>query len=740
MGGSLVLFDGVPIVGALFLLGRRPSKRDGPSTEPGLPFPRARGKMDIRGSTRHASATGPHGRRIVAQDIPRDVIEKIDDLRTRIRHHDYLYYILDDPEISDAEYDRLFRRLEELEEAYPSLVSPDSPTQRVGGEPLDKFAQLAHALPMLSLSNIFEEQELLDFNARVRRLLGTSDNVGYVVEPKLDGVAVELIYTDGVLTACATRGDGYTGEDVTANVRTIRSVPLKLSPEGPLAGASILDVRGEIFMNRKEFEDLNRARDDAGLPPFANPRNAAAGSVRQLDPQLAAQRPLRFFAHGIGRIEGAEPDTHWLTLHGLHRVGLPSNLKHARLCANVEAALQHYRALEGLRDELPYEIDGAVIKVNSYAAQTALGVKTRSPRWAVAFKFEPLQAETKILRIEAGVGRTGALTPVAIMEPVTVGGVTVSRASLHNQDEIDRKDVREGDTVIVQRAGDVIPEVVRVVEEKRPEGTAPYTIPDTCPVCGSDAIRPEGQVAKRCVNSACPARLKETIRHFASRGAMDIEGLGTKLVDQLVDKEVVKGPADLYYLSLETIAGLERMGEKSARNLLESTENSKLVPADRFLYALGIPLVGEHVARVLMHVYRDVDELAKQSVEDLVAIHGVGPEVAQSVAGFFNEERNREMIRRLFAAGVQPTPLERPSADQESPVAGKVFVFTGSISIKRADAKKIVEAAGGTVAGSLSGKTDYLVAGENPGSKFDKARELGVTVLTEEEFREIAGV
>jgi DNA ligase (NAD+) len=672
--------------------------------------------------------------------ISHEALKEIERLRELIRRHDYLYYVLDSPEISDAEYDSLFRRLEELEAAHPELVTPDSPTQRVGGQPLEKFGQAPHAIPMLSLSNIFDERELLEFDARVRRGLGLSNSMRYVVEPKLDGVAVELVYENGFLVTGSTRGDGYTGEDVTANVRTIKAIPLRLNASGVFSGVNLIDVRGEIYMNRHDFDELNRSRDELGLPPFANPRNAAAGSIRQLDPNITAKRPLKFAAHGLGRVEGAMPSTHWDILHGLQHLGLPANLTNAELCEGIDTVLSHYRYLREIRAKLPYEIDGAVVKVDSLESQASLGMKTRSPRWAVAFKFEPLQATTKIRRIEVGVGRTGTLTPVAIMDPVSVGGVTVSRATLHNQDEIDRKDVREGDTVVVQRAGDVIPEVVEVLKDLRPEESVPYRIPDECPVCASQAVRLADQAAKRCVNVSCPARLKETVRHFASRGAMDIEGLGVKLVDQLVDCGLVKNPADLYYLDRDKLASLERMADKSASNILEALERSKKIPVDRFVYSLGIPLVGEHVARVLIMEFRDVEALSRAGEDELQAVRGIGPEVAQSVSTFFGEPHNRDMIDRLFAAGVSPTPLEAPPVRADTPLAGKTVVFTGTISIPRAEAKKAVEAAGGAVSGSVSRKTDYVVAGDDPGSKFDKAKELGIKIITEQDFRELAGV
>jgi DNA ligase (NAD+) len=671
------------------------------------------------------------------EPISKELIDEAESLREQIRRHDHLYYTMDSPEITDAEYDKLFRRLEKLEEDYPELAVPDSPTQRVGGKPLEKFGQVAHAQPMLSLSNVFDEGELLDFDSRVRKGLGPGAEVSYVVEPKYDGVAVELVYENGLLISGSTRGDGTVGEDITANVRTIKVIPLRLASEGVFAGAAVLDVRGELFMNRSDFDEMNRSRDEAGLPAFANPRNATAGAVRQLDPRITAKRPLRFTAHGVGRVEGPMPPTHWDILQNMAAAGLPASLAHTKRCRDFEEVVAHYHHLHKIRETLPYEIDGAVVKVNSLDQQTSLGIKTRSPRWAVAFKFEPLQATTVVRRIDVGVGRTGALTPVAIMDPVNVGGVTVSRATLHNQDEIDRKDIREGDTVVIQRAGDVIPEVVEVVKDLRPGDSVPYSIPDHCPICGAEAVRISDQAVKRCVNVSCPARLKETIRHFASRGAMDIEGLGTKLVEQLVDKDLVKNPADLYYLDKQALASLERMAEKSASNILEALDRSRKAPVDRFLYGLGIPLVGEHVARVLMEAFHDMETLAKAKPSELPAVPGIGPEVSQSVAAFFHEEKNKEMLERLKNAGVAPVSLEPPPGRSTSALSGKTVVFTGGISLPRPEAKKMVEAAGGKVSGSVSKKTDYVVAGEDPGSKLDKARELGVQVISEEQLLEL---
>ncbi len=661
-------------------------------------------------------------------------ITNIEALRDEIRRHDYKYYVLDQPEISDKEYDALFRRLIELEEKHPEAVTDDSPSQRVGGAPSSKFVPAPHATPMLSLSNAFDDQELAKFCHSISRSLEIEDEIEYVVEPKLDGVAVELVYESGKLVTASTRGDGYTGENITPNVRTIPSIPLKLRLDNISDEINVLDVRGEVFMNRSHFAELNRYRDETGSQPFANPRNAAAGSLRQLDPKITARRKLNFYAYALGRVEGMELKTHWETLQTLKKLGLPVNLEYTAKSTGLDQILQHYKYLNDVRQDLPYEIDGAVVKVNSLELQSRLGEKARSPRWAIAYKFEALQAVTRIKKIEVSVGRTGALTPVAVMDPVEVGGVTVSRATLHNQDEIDRKDVREGDTVIIQRAGDVIPEVVEVISDKRPQDSEPYKIPDQCPVCNSEAIRVEGQAAKRCVNSLCPARLKETIRHFASRGAMDIDGLGEKIVDQLVDNGLVDDPADLYELSREQIADLDRMGSKSAANLIEAIENSRSPRMDRFLFSLGVPLVGEHVARLLLQEFNDIDELMSAKEDELLNIHGIGPEVTESVMSFFRDPRNKDMIKRLMDKGINPEPIQKDDKTRSSNVQGKAFVFTGSISLPRPDAKRLVEQAGASVKGSVSKKTDYVVAGEDPGSKLDKARDLGVEIISEEEF------
>ena len=663
-----------------------------------------------------------------------ELTAEIEQLRDEIRKHDDLYYNLDSPEISDAEYDRLFRRLVELEENHPDLITPESPSQRVGGSPLEKFDQIQHAAPMMSLSNIFERNELFEFDQRVKKTLRRTTGIKYVVEPKLDGVAIELVYENGSLVSASTRGDGETGEDVTRNIRTIRSVPLQLKLHGRLSGLRLIDVRGEIFMNRADFDKVNRERDELGLASFANPRNASAGSIRQLDPKVTARRPLKFLAYGVGRLQGLEPETHYELLQMLSDTGTPVNLVHTHLCEDIQTVWDYYGELSNARNSLPYEIDGAVVKVNSFADQAIMGVKTRSPRWAVAFKFEPLQTTTRIIRIEVGVGRTGTLTPVAIMEPVGVGGVTVSRATLHNQDEIDRKDIREGDVVVIQRAGDVIPEVVKVIKEKRAPDSQQYVLPDKCPACGSNAVRLEGQAATRCMNSSCSARIKETLKHFASRNAMDIEGLGAKLVEQLVDNGLVSGPADIFRLTAEQLSSLDRMAIKSASNLLESIEKSKRTSLNRLLFGLGIPLVGEYVAKLLVSAFGSIESIASRTVDELTAIQGIGPEVAQSVTRFFGEPCNVEMIRKLFESGVTLDAVNETEPGDPGKFRDKVFVFTGTLRISRNEAKRMVENLGATVSGSVSRKTDFVVAGLDPGSKIDKAAQLGVKIVSEEEF------
>ena len=662
------------------------------------------------------------------------VKRRIEELRAEIRKHDHYYYVLNQPLISDAEYDRLFRELQELEEKYPQFVTPDSPTQRVGAPPAEEFRPVRHAIPMLSLQNCFSEEEFLEWDRRVRRLLGGRQPV-YICEPKLDGLSVELVYENGVLTVGSTRGDGYVGEDVTRNLRTIRQIPLRLLPLNGKA-PRLLEVRGEVYMEKEAFRRLNREREEKGEPLFANPRNAAAGSLRQLDPGITARRPLKAFFYALGRAEGITIRSQEELLAILSKLGFPVNPLWKR-CESPEEAIAFYHELLERRDELPYEADGVVVKVNDFSQREALGEVSRAPRWAIAFKFPAEEATTRVLDIVVQVGRTGALTPVAILEPVEVSGVTVSRATLHNEDEVKRKDVRIGDWVVVRRAGEVIPEVVKSIPERRTGKEREFRMPDRCPVCGGPVVRPPGEVIHRCENLSCPARIKEAIRHFASRRAADIEGLGEKLVDQLVDKGLVRRISDLYHLTKQQLASLERIGEKSAQNLLEQLERSKGMSLARLIYALGIRYVGEHIAEVLAERFGSIDELARASYEELVGIPEIGPRIAQSIVDFFASQGNRRLIEELKAVGIDPRAQRPP---EKGPLAGKTFLFTGRLSgMTRQEAKRLVESLGGKVASSVSRKVDYVVVGEDPGSKLDRARALGITTLSEEEFKELVG-
>lgn len=660
-------------------------------------------------------------------------------LRQEIERHDHAYYVLDAPTIPDAEYDRLFRELQALETAHPELATPDSPTRRVGGKPLAGFAPVRHAVPMLSIrtETDTEASGAQAFDTRVRKELGlgeTDPPVEYAAELKFDGLAINLRYEHGMLVQAATRGDGETGEDVTQNIRTVHAIPLRLRTDSPPA---VLEVRGEVFMRRDDFERYNAKQRDAGKPTLVNPRNGAAGSIRQLDPKLAAQRPLSFFAYGLGEVQGWQPVpvTHSTTLDALAALGVP-------VCAEritglgATALIAFHDDIAARRDQLPFDIDGVVYKVNRVDLQRELGFLTREPRWAVAHKYPAQEQLTTVLGIEVQVGRTGALTPVARLAPVFVGGVTVTNATLHNQDEIDRKDVRVGDTVIVRRAGDVIPEVVAVVSERRPAPEPPrfdllqrYPV---CPECGSHVVRLEGEAAARCTGGlVCPAQRKQALLHFASRRAMDIEGLGDKLVDQLVDRDLVHTPADVYGLELDTLAGLDRMAEKSAANLLAAIEASKATTLARFIFALGIRNVGETTAKDLARHFGGLDRLITATEAELLAVRDVGPIVAQSIIQFFGEAHNLEVVGNLRAAGVH-WPESGGMQQTLGILSGKTLVLTGTLpTLTREAAKEKIEAAGGKVAGSVSRKTDYLVAGEEAGSKLAKAQELGVPVLDE---------
>jgi len=666
---------------------------------------------------------------VFAMSVPAKAAARAAELRRLIEHHNYMYYIQDAPEVSDAEFDRLFRELQELEQAHPELASLDSPTQRVGARGQTDFAPVQHTLPMLSLSNALTEEEAAAFDRRVREGLGI-DVVEYAAEPKFDGLAVTLTYDSGVFVQGATRGDGYTGEDVTPNLRTVRSIPLRLAVERP---PKILEVRGEVIMLKKDFERLNRALQERDEKPFVNPRNAAAGTLRQKDPRMTAARPLSFFAYSLGRYEGQglPTDKHSHQIDYLAKLHLPVS-PHRRVVSGLEGMLGYYADIGQQRIKLPYDIDGVVYKVNALAQQRELGFVSRAPRFAVAHKFPAEEAQTEVIEIGVQVGRTGALTPVAKLKPVFVGGVTVSNATLHNEDEVHRKDVRAGDTVIVRRAGDVIPEVVRVLLEKRPAQTEVFKMPSKCPVCHSEVERLEGEAVARCTAGLfCPAQRRQAILHFASRRAMDIEGLGEKLVEQLVESGRLKTPGDIYRLTQETLEALERMGEKSAANLLAAIDGSRETTLPRFIYALGIRNVGESTARDLANSIGDVEALMNADEEQLQQVPDVGPVVAQSIAHFFHEPHNRKVVNDLLAAGVR-WKAPKVSA-RRTTLAGKSFVLTGTLpNLSREQAAERIQAAGGKVTGSVSKKTDYVVVGADPGSKYDKARELDVPVLDEE--------
>jgi DNA ligase (NAD+) len=668
--------------------------------------------------------------------VAKSVEKEIEELRNDIRYHEHRYYVLDSPEISDFEFDKLMRRLQELEARNPELVTPDSPTQRVGGQPAEEFPKVRHSLPMLSLDNTYSIDELKDFDRRVRELSGRS-SVEYVGELKLDGLSMALTYEGGVLRHGVTRGDGVEGEDVTSNVKTIRSLPLRVDPKRTevIGNPRRWEVRGEVILPRQAFEQTNAQREAAGEPRFANPRNAAAGSMRQLDSRIVAQRKLDIFLYYL-LVDNREPlREHWQNLEALAKMGFKVN-RHRRLCKSFDELMAYIQEWESKRDNLEYEIDGVVVKVNDIRLWEELGTTAKSPRWAIAYKYAARQATTSVMNIRAQVGRTGTLTPVADLEPVDVGGVTVSHATLHNMDEIARLGVKIGDTVLIQRAGEVIPQVVKVVKQA-PEGRE-FTMPKQCPVCGGEVHRAEGEVAYRCVNSACPARLKESLLYFAGRRAMNIDGLGEALVDQLVDKGMVHDVADLYDLTHEQLANLERMGDKSASNLREEIENSKKASLARLIFALGIRFVGERTGQLLADHFASLDKLAKASEEELLEVEEVGPTVAESILEFFREPRNLKVIEKLRKAGLQ---FEQAKVHKsEGQLAGKQFVLTGTLPrYSRDEAKKMIEEAGGRVIGSVSKKTDYVVVGADPGSKLEKARSLGVKTIAEDELLKLLG-
>jgi len=667
------------------------------------------------------------------RQIDPKIIERVEELRRQIREHDYRYYVLAEPIISDFEYDMLMRELIELERQYPELVTPDSPTQRVGGAPTKEFPTVMHPVPMLSLNNAFTIEEIRDFDRRVAELL-EGEKYRYVAELKFDGVAVRLKYENGILVLGATRGDGVQGDDITNNIKTIRSIPLRLiNPDEKFLN---IEVRGEVYMNKVDFEKLNEERERLGEKIFANPRNATAGTLKLQDPKLVAQRPLRFFAYYL-MAEGVELESHYENLQILKRLGFPV-CEHVKLCESIDEVIEFWRYWEERRDELPYEIDGIVVKVDSIRQQEILGAIAKSPRWAIAFKFTPRQAQTKLLGITLQVGRVGTITPVAELQPFPLGGVIITRATLHNEDYIKEKDIRVGDTVIVERSGEVIPKIVGVVLEKRPPDAVPFVFPKNCPVCGGPIERPAGEANYYCENPECPAQVRARIEHFASRGAMDIEGLGEAIVDKLVTLGFLKNYADIYDLHKHKakLVRIEGFGEKSVQNLLNSIENSKKQPFHRVLYALGIRYVGSETAKLLADAFGSIDKLMNASVEQISSVYGIGPRIAESVYKFFHDERNLELIKRLKEAGLNFEV--KPEEKAKKKLAGKTFVFTGTLkNFTREEAKEKVEELGGKVSNSVSRKTDYVVVGENPGSKYDKARQLGVKIITEEEFLEL---
>jgi DNA ligase (NAD+) len=662
----------------------------------------------------------------VAESV--DVRGRIEDLREQVRYHNRRYHIDDAPEISDAEYDALYAELEALEADHPELVTPDSPTQRVGGEPLEGFEEVRHAVPMLSLANARKTEDLREWDARVRRLLGPDEEPRYVTELKIDGLAVSLRYEDGRFVRGATRGNGTVGEDVTQNLRTVRAIPDRLDDEPP----GVLEPRGEVFMTLENFEALNRRQEAEAKPPFANPRNAAAGAIRQLDPRITATRPLTIFLYGVG--EGGELfESHSAMLDALKSYGLRTNPH--RVHDSIETVIEECERRAAERESLPYQIDGVVVKVDSREQQRALGTVARAPRWAIAYKFEPLAGRTKLLDVIVNVGRTGALTPQAVLEPVNIGGVTISRATLHNEDYVKEKGILIGDTVVVERAGDVIPQVVRPVPEDRDGDEYPFRMPTHCPVCGEPVSRPEGEAVTRCVNARCPAQALEHIIHWASKGAMDIEGLGEKVATRFFDLGLIRDPADIYDLRADQISPLEGFGEKSAENLVKGIERSKEQPFPRVLFALGIRHVGSVTAELIAERFSGEDLLRGVTAEQLVEIKGVGGVVARAVAEYFALEDNSDLVERLMRIGLN---LERVSTrPSDGPLAGKKMVITGTLSRPRGEFVGRLEAAGGTFTSSVSKNTDYVLAGEEAGSKLDRARELGVPVIDEAGFEEL---
>jgi len=667
----------------------------------------------------------------MSERLPKKIKDEIENLVKDLNYHCYRYYVLDAPVISDAEYDKLYLHLKELEDTYHYIL-PDSPTRRVGAPPLDKFEKARHTEPMLSLDNAFSYEEIEDFEKRIKRFLGTDDTIEYTVEPKYDGLAIELTYRNGLLFRASTRGDGYEGEDVTQNIRTIKSVPLKIESPGTIPEE--IDIRGEVYMDIDEFEKLNRERERKDEPPFANPRNAAAGSVRQLDPTITSSRRLFLACYGIGAAKGLDFKSQWEFMTWLEkaRFPIPAAVKLAR---GIHKVVDAVREIEEKRNTFPFETDGAVIKVNDFGLQKKLGVKTREPRWAIAYKFPAHQGTTRILEIRGSVGRTGVITPYAVFEPVRIGGVTVSRSTLHNWDEMERKDIRIGDTVLVERAGDVIPHVIAVIKEKRTGKEKRFPVPETCPVCGSKVVREEGEVAVRCIGLNCPAQVQERIIHFASRGALDIEGLGEKNVGLLYSRDLIKNFTDIYRLKKEDLLNLPRFAEKSAQNLIAAIEKSKKTTLSRFLFALGILHVGEYASKLLAQNFERLEDLYHIEREKIMAIRQMGEKIAGSVSDFFNDPVNLKTLDTLKSFGFKiANPDFRGKGKGEKPLDGLTFVITGTLPKTRQEVEETIGLLGGHAASSVSKSTDYVIAGENPGSKLRKAKMLDVKTISYDDF------
>ena len=662
------------------------------------------------------------------------VSETIKSLRKKINNHNYQYYVLDNPIISDSEYDKLLKELELIEKKYPEFIIPESPTQRIGAQPIESFGTVTHRITMMSLANAMSDDELKAFDERLKKILNSAEEIEYVIEPKLDGLAVELIYENGKFINGSTRGDGNTGEDITSNLKTIKGIPLILRDD-IISLPDLMEVRGEVFIRKEDFELLNSKRSQSNKQPFANARNAAAGSLRQLDPKITAKRSLSIYCYQAGIVDGINLNTHSEFLERLKNWGLPVNPE-VKIVKGIEKAIQFHKQLETIRNEFPYEIDGSVIKVNSLSIRNKLGVRSRSPRWAIAGKFKAQQVTTIINDIFTSVGRTGAITPVAKLQPVEVGGVTVTNATLHNQDEIDRKDIRIGDTVIIERSGDVIPKVIKVIQEKRTKDAKVYHLPDHCPECNNQLMRPENEVVFRCLNYSCPAKIKGNIKHFVSKNALDMDGLGEKLIDQLVSERIIKKVDDLFRIKKNQLANLERMGDKSADNIIDSINNSKLTTFSRFIYALGIRHVGEHTSKILESAFKgNFDSFLEATFEDLESIEEIGPIVAQSIIEFWNDESNKQIANNCFEFGIK---LKRNNEIVDQILTGKTFVFTGSLErINRKEAKEIVERQGGRASNSVSKNTDYVVAGPGSGTKLEQAKILGINIINEDEFEKL---